>query len=172
MSKHILDVGADTGEFANQARDHGYSSIVSLDRYHPDEYYKMDTKEELAAGKMVVADAKRLPFRDEQFDMVISINAIPAVLLRISDNKTDYRNQVKKALVEMLRVAKEGVRLGRVNFQTYEDERFSRREQIESVLEELRDSGLQVTEERVAYPDDDSPNLFLIRIQKSFANKN
>jgi len=144
LHKKILDVGSDTGDFANEAKKRGFTEIYSVDLYHPDETYRLDTQAEFGAGKQVVADAGRLPFRNDEFDIVISLYAIPNVLLD-TPNKTAYKNTVRNTLLEMLRVGKE-VRLGGVVAQEVQGARFSRPEQVDKVFADLRGRGFEISE--------------------------
>ena len=93
LGKKILDVGADFGHFAETAKQKGYSDIYSIDIEHPGDKYHLDANVGLGGGKMVVADAFELPFKDESFDLAISFCAMPNVVE--GTNPIDYGKEVK-----------------------------------------------------------------------------
>lgn len=169
LGKRVLDVGSDYGNFAIEAKKHGYKDIYSIDLIHPADRYTIDEKIEYGAGKMTVGDVMRMPFKDEEFDLTVSFCSMPAVLA--FDDKKDrlqtagaFRKNTRAALIEMLRVTKKGgeVRLGRT-FLAHEDEDmpFARETETKKVLEELkRELGIEFKTEEV------SDRSLLIRLFK------
>ncbi len=145
MSKHILDVGSDYGHFAIEAKKRAYKDIYSVDLLHPADRYAVDEKLEYGAGKMALGDVAHLPFKDEEFDLLVSFCSMPAVLIlkngEMEESAEVFRERTKAALLEMLRVTKKGgeVRLGRT-IQEDGDKNmpFKRYEETQTVLEELR----------------------------------
>lgn len=101
-SETLLDVGCGTGYFTHQfAADAADGKVVGID-------IDFDMLS-FAAGHsargigFVAADARRLPFRDDSFDLVVSITALCFI------------REEKQALREMLRVARRRVVLGLLN---------------------------------------------------------
>ena len=98
----LLDVGCGTGWFARHfAADAADGAVVGAD---------LDVAMvRFAAGHssrdigFVAADARRLPFRDGSFDLVVSITALCFI------------REEKQALAEVLRVARRRVALGLLN---------------------------------------------------------
>ncbi|MEK7068889.1 MAG: class I SAM-dependent methyltransferase [Patescibacteria group bacterium] len=136
LRKRILDVGADFGHFAEVAKRNGYNDVCSIDIKHPADIYDIDTTIDLAGGKMAVADAFQLPFKDEAFDLTISFCAIPNVVK--GQNPSDYQKEIKKIFQEMLRVTRVGgeIRLGRVISEHQEDVlKLQRGQQVKEALE-------------------------------------
>ncbi|GEM_PF-5405469 len=135
LKKKILDVGADFGHFAEIAKQKGYKDIYSIDIEHPADMYLLDTDVGLGAGKLIVADAFQLPFKDKTFDIAISFCAMPNIAG--GENPVDYRNRVKKVCQEMLRVVKEGgeIRMARVVFRDDPTDKRERATQIKKALE-------------------------------------
>jgi len=134
LSKRILDVGADFGLFAVIAKQKGYNDIYSIDIGHPADDYNIDTEITFGAGKMAVADAFKLPFKDGSFDLAISFCAMPNVVE--GENPIDYGKEVKKVFKEMLRVVKVGgeIRLGRVVSEYQRGDLQKMGEQVRNVL--------------------------------------
>lgn len=100
-SETLLDVGCGTGYFTRRfAADAADGNVVGAD-------IDFDMLR-FAAGHsrgigFVAADARRLPFRDGSFDLVVSITALCFI------------REEKQALREMLRVARRRVVLGLLN---------------------------------------------------------
>lgn len=102
LQRHILDVGARMGDFATEAKKRGYGDIVSADILHPNDQ-GFESEKPYGAGQFVVGDALQLPFKDNEFDLVLSIYAIPVML----DHRT-MREETVQAILEMLRTTKPG----------------------------------------------------------------
>ena len=134
MAKKILDVGADFGHFAEVAKKKGYNDVWSIDIEHPADRYDIDTDAGLGAGKITVADAFQLPFKDKTFDLAVSFCAMPNVVKGL--NPIDYSKEVKKVFQEMLRVVKIGgeARFGRVVSEFRRDDPLQRGVEIRKVL--------------------------------------
>ncbi|MDP2668367.1 MAG: methyltransferase domain-containing protein [bacterium] len=102
LSKKILDVGSNDGEFAQWAKEHGVSNnIYSIDKFNMPH-----------SDKGVVGEVSNLPFKDGEFDMVISHNAVPNLLYTEEDGQKAHRESIG----EMLRVLRSSgeIRLGGV----------------------------------------------------------
>ncbi len=149
LKKHILDVGAGTGEFAAEAKRRGYGGITSIDIDHPADIYEMDSSEELAGGRLAVADAKMLPFKDGEFDITVSLYSMPHVLKNHNDNKRTFKKRTEHVLSEMLRVTKVGgeVRLGGVPFKEPKHATLHRGDVIDAVLKRLAAKGISVEQD-------------------------
>lgn len=165
LKKKVLDVGADFGHFAEIAKQKGYKDIYSIDIEHPADRYLLDTDVGLGAGKLAVADAFQLPFKDRTFDMAISFCAMPNVAG--GENPIDYRNHVKKICQEMLRVVKVNGEIRMARVVSWEDptDKRERATQIKKVLEWFNKSRhFEVTTDPTGeingYPS------YLIRIKK------
>ncbi len=116
LRKTILDVGSGKGRFAKYAKDHNINS----------EIYSADPNPPTKAGsKAVRALGEQLPFKDGQFDLVVSNASFPAVFINPKEiwdpffkenNPAPLESRLKQALNEFLRVIKINgeVRLGRV----------------------------------------------------------
>ncbi|MBI2631083.1 methyltransferase domain-containing protein [Candidatus Nomurabacteria bacterium] len=103
LSKKILDVGSNTGDFANWAKQNNVSgNIFSL------EPWAISNER----TKSVRARAEAIPFKDNSFDFVVSDCAIPNIFL----GEKDVKEKVYGSLFEMLRVTKPGgeIRLGKI----------------------------------------------------------
>ena len=91
--KKILDIGADSAELAQAAKDKGIS-VVSMDINSED------------AGKAsketmyVQGSALRLPFNDESFEMVIAHAAPPALLVKSKEDLATIIDEIKRVLKE------------------------------------------------------------------------
>jgi len=160
LKKRILDVGSRTGSFGMEAARQGYPNAVSLDFDHPGFHSH--------AENFIVGDARALPIRDNEFDIAISIHAIPIML----DDRT-MRAQVVKAALEMLRVVKPGgeVRWGHVDYNPEGKPEFmnNRGEMIALGLEDLRKRGIEITVEKdptSSGPDRWGIDTVLVRIRK------
>lgn len=105
LSKKILDVGSNTGEFAKWAKEHSVSSgIVSLD---PQAIVKKSPQ-----GVRGVAEA--IPFADGSFELVLAHASIPNLYSEEEPEAVEIK--VRESLNEMLRVVQSGgeVRIGPV----------------------------------------------------------
>ena len=165
LSKKILDVGANFGHFAEKAKQEGYGGVYSIDIAHPASKYTIDTTGGLKVEKMAVADAFKLPFENESFDLVISFCAIPNVVEGL--NPTDYGNEAKKVFQEMLRVVRVGgeIRLGRVVSEFQQGDHLRRGEQIRKTLQWFDKSSRFQTSVEVTGRINEDP-AYLVRIKK------
>ena len=96
----VLDVGCGTGYFTRHfAQDGKVAGAVGADIDFPAARY--------AAGRgkaaYLVADGQRLPFADRSFDLVIGVTALC------------FMRDARRALLEMLRVARRRIALGLLN---------------------------------------------------------
>ncbi len=96
----VLDVGCGTGHFTRCFSDHaavGWTVGADMDF--------SAARFAAARGKAayLVTDGQRLPFADRSFDLVISVTALC------------FMRDVRRALMEMLRVARRRVALGLLN---------------------------------------------------------
>lgn len=130
FDKKILDVGSGSGKFAKWAKEHHVGSeICSVEPYQ-----ELQEKSKAVRGRIEEA-----PFKDEQFDLVISFCAIPQIFSSIESSEV-MEEKIKQSLLEMLRVTKKDgeIRFGPVtNGEAHEfQKRF--REILNNVLEELK----------------------------------
>jgi len=101
-SETLLDVGCGTGYFTRRfATDAADGNVVGAD-IDPDMLRFADGHSAHSTG-FVAADARKLPFRDRSFDLVVSVTALCFI------------REEKQALREMLRVARRRVVLGLLN---------------------------------------------------------
>jgi len=122
MGKKILDIGSGLNQFAEDIKNKNLNiDVISLDLFyslsqkererlfkdrHSEETFP-ETKEKLdilaehgREGKLIAGLAEELPFKDESFDMVFSLFAMPAY--------AESDEQVKKFVSEVQRVLKKG----------------------------------------------------------------
>jgi len=145
FGKKILDVGSGSAQFAKWAREHAVSeNIYSLD---------INPKHFSEKTNALVADAEHLPFADGTFDLVISSYSIPQTFMDVALPVEEVREKVRRGLSEMLRVAREEVKFGRIGAGDHEVQKdfFAL---IKSVLQEFRDNGIAVTEMSTGYFSD------------------
>lgn len=171
VGKRILDIGAGSAGFAAGAKEKGLDThIVSVDdnpltdRPHTIEGY-------------VRAEAQKLPFADNTFDMVVSVYALPQVAAVGKVKSHDQRSYEKAvtastahAVRECIRVVKEGgeIRFGGVpvvrNENTLDDEGFPLPPfRIEN---DAADKGFKEGSEReflAKYPDTEKERLYIVR---------
>ena len=164
----ILDVGAGGAEFAKWAREHNVSS----------EIYSLEPSDDIKDSSTgVKGRAEKLPFRDNEFDLIVSNCAIPNIFL--GGDKATVKKQIKDSLTEFVGVAKDGgeIRLGKIlKGDLYESQRdFT--EALDEVLEELREKQNLTIEEiptnQDTYEYDELGNktrllakTFLVKIRK------
>lgn len=146
LSKKILDVGSGSTQFAKWAKDNKISSnIFSLDSvWFPEE-----------KTKSIKAKVEAIPFKEEQFELVISNCSIPNIFLG-GDYET-IKEKVRISLLEMMRVTKPGgeIRLGRVlRGDTYQSQK-DLVTALDKALEELQQT-FGVTIEQIRFPDGDT----------------
>src|SRR3989338_411216 len=127
----ILDVGSGSWQFAKYAKEHGVSSeIYSLD-------YNAQFQEKTNA---VQGLAQKMPFKDEQFNLVVSYASVPRIFANNIEYPDMIEENIRQGLSEMLRVVRKGeeVRFGPiVNGEGEELER-TFREILNEVLKELQ----------------------------------
>jgi SAM-dependent methyltransferase len=166
LEKKILDVGADLGQFSNEAKRRGYKNIYSIDVSHPDEFHTIDSDAQIGAGTFAVANALHLPFKDQEFDLTVSFYSMPHMLARrtkdTEENRLQFRSLVSSVIDEMLRVTKLNgeIRLGGIP--KTEGERgssFSRWSEIREVLKKLV-TAQQIDLTTAETPGDD-PNILV-----------
>lgn len=165
LHKHILDVGSQAGDFASEAAKRGYRDIVSIDILHPeDQTGGYEFEKPYGAGKFAVADALSLPFEDNEFDLVVSIYAIPVLL-----DFWKMREEAVHAAREMLRVTKPGgeVRLSGVELRREPRAENDTGDRIALALQDLAKQGIDVSiEEGPDKPDRNSVELAFVRLRK------
>ena len=95
--KKVLDMGAGLGELAEEGKKHGVE-IISLD--------KLEGGAEREGGAtppkdipFVVADAVKMPFGGNKFDLIIS-HAAPPTLSESTEEIKDILNEAKRVLKE------------------------------------------------------------------------
>lgn len=94
----VLEVGAGTGHFTRWLRSQGFNA-VGLDKSNA-----MLAEARKADGLLLVqANAHRLPFRDQAFDLVAFVTTL------------EFLNRDQHAIAEALRVARRGLILGVLN---------------------------------------------------------
>ncbi|MBI5644892.1 class I SAM-dependent methyltransferase [Candidatus Kaiserbacteria bacterium] len=98
QGKRILDVGAMSAEFENAARRRGIN-VISLDKGLDDGEYAPPTD-----SRFVVANATKLPFKDESFDYALAHMSVMNYIENGYEEK--YLNYVEDALREACRVLK------------------------------------------------------------------
>lgn len=158
LTGKVLDVGSGSGEFARYAKKEGISADI----------YDIDPSEQTRRPNAVRGRARRMPFPDGTFDMVISHAAIPGVF--ISDDKEGVKSAIRDGLREIVRVCKPGgeIRLGRVlKGDVYENQRLFA-ESLKEILDELKKEGVRVEEVRrgedtYEYDDEGNPARTLAR---------
>ncbi len=124
-----MDVGADTAEFARYLRERGISDkVYSVEPYG----------ESFERTKTTKALVEALPFKDHTFELVISHASIPNVLPGVT--KEEKKENIRKALLEMIRVTKPGgeIRLGSVGKGDAYEFHMRRTEAFDEIIEELR----------------------------------
>lgn len=147
LKKNILDVGAGGAGFAKWAKEQGIA----------DKIYSLEPREEVLTkrDKSIAALAENIPFRDESFDLVISVFAIPNIYLD-EGSADEIKEKVKNSFNEMVRVLKPGgeIRLASV---LMGEKHESRRILSQSVNEELNilEERDDIQVERIRTPSDD-----------------
>lgn len=101
-SETLLDVGCGTGYFTRRfAADAADGNVIGADIDF--DMIRFAAGHSARGIGFVAADARRLPFRDGSFDLVVSVTALCFI------------REEKQVLREMLRVARRGVVLGLLN---------------------------------------------------------
>lgn len=157
FDKKILDVGSGSAKFARWAKDHRVSNTI----------YSLEPFKELTEkSKSVMAKADAIPFKDNTFDLVISVGAIPQIFVGY-EYDANRKDQIKRSLSEMLRVGKE-VRIG--DFWPYESLNEHQRKLLDAfseALEELRqEQSIEVEDRpglRVHLNDDQGKTILAAR---------
>lgn len=110
FEKRILDVGAGSAQFAKWAKEHGVSSEI----YSLELIYERSSEYLKEKSKSVWGSAEDMPFKNNTFDLVISLDAIPQVFSGEEYKKEELKENVKSSFSEMLRVIKPGgeIRIG------------------------------------------------------------
>lgn len=151
LNKKILDVGAGDCNFAKYAKDNNINSdIYSLD---PDEKV-------LKNEKGIVGSAEHIPFPDEEFELVVSLAAVPRYL---SGAPSNIKEQTHQCFSELYRVCKQGgeIRLGRVLMKKNNAPCLALYEGIKESLSELKDKFNATIETFTTHPDSIKENLIL-----------
>ena len=91
--KKILDIGAGPGEFATEAKRHGID-ITSIDKVIGGTGVEKVTNKEIT---YVAGIAEELPFKDESFDLVVSVAAYNGVSLEDFVNRLGEVRRVLKS---------------------------------------------------------------------------
>lgn len=142
--KKILDVGAGFGMVAQAAKTRGID-IVSIERY-PEKYPQ---KREIVKGTHYLkGDARKMPFGDDSFDLIISNNAPPS-------NLADQKDYIK-VMKEFERILKPG---GEARFSAYIGFRLDEKEQCppekfdfdEDFLDSQRIRQIRILENQESY---------------------
>ncbi len=130
FKKKILDVGSSDGAFAKWARDHHVSDSI----YNIDSNFKAEPR-----GKSVVGKAQSLPFKNEEFDIVISNASIPNLLYA----EYDLEKASDESIEEMLRVLKAGgeIRFAPIIEHQKEDRRKVLGDKVNKKLSFLQEAG-------------------------------
>lgn len=158
ITGRVLDIGAGEAFFAKYIEKHNLSKqVVSLDIQDNFEYKKGALK----------ATAEQLPFKDGEFDIVISHASIPrALYLELArENAEELRKKLQAILEEMLRIIRPGgqIRFGPIaegkSYKIFHDFK----KILDAVLDDLnKKSGLRVTTVQlgeVEYTNDVTGNL-------------
>jgi len=101
FKKKILDIGAGSARFAKWAKEHGLSEQI----------YSLEPKKKspLEKSKAVSATAEEIPFKDNSFDLEVSLYAIPFIYHNEKIRKKKEMDElVHESLKEELRVLKIG----------------------------------------------------------------
>jgi ubiquinone/menaquinone biosynthesis C-methylase UbiE len=102
FDKKILDVGADSAQFAKWAKEHGVSCSITSLEIRPGAL--------MEKRRAVVGNAEKLPFANSSFDMVVSCYSMPHATIHnyAGDSILGlFREKVGDILSEMLRVTTE-----------------------------------------------------------------
>lgn len=170
LKKKILDVGSGSGKFAKWTHEHDINSHI----------YSLEPIENLhEKSKGVRGMVEQMPFKNEEFDIVISNGAIPMIFAG-SQYSGMREDKMREGIKEMLRVTKKGgeVRMWPiVNGEVHEWDR-EVRNSLNIILEELRNKERVIIEEiqkeDLVHKWDEKRNpttkepAFLIKIKKPF----
>lgn len=147
FKKRILDVGAGGAEFAKWAKKEGIT----------DKIYSLEPREEILTerGKSAAALAENIPFKDESFDLVISIYAIPNIYIG-EGSADEIKEKVKNSFNEMVRILKPGgeVRLASVLMEERYESRLILTQSINEALANLEKSD-DIRVEKIRTPSND-----------------
>jgi len=177
--KKILDVGADADEFAESCKEKKINTkIYSIDRSleaHP------STDKFLRTEKYLKADALAIPFKDNIFDLVISVYAVPIMQRAAAIEK----ETIEKSIKEMLRVVRSGGQLifaPVLSHPTFYDNQknkiadnsiLSKRspydffeERVDAMLNELSNNGYLFTKETIEQQNNEiKPGIFCVQYE-------
>ncbi len=138
LNKNILDIGSGSGDFARWAKENGIKSrIESIDPQ---------------AKEGIKAVAENIPFKDESFDLIVSVAAIP----NIYTGEKESGEKVNLSFSEMERVLRSGgeIRLGNVLIGEKYKSQQKIKESIEEKLMEFEEMGFEV--EMIRKPSGDT----------------
>lgn len=177
FNKRILDVGAGSAQFAKWAKEHNVSSkIFSLEASS-----SLLLKEK---SKSIFGLAQDMPFENNTFDLVVSLNAIPGVFSGEKYpggekySKEELKKNIKSSFSEMLRVAKLGgeIRIGGMFDKGINENQRRLRSTFDEVINELKKEQHITFKEIIngyniyARDKDDQPKIYnqrcLIKIHK------
>jgi ubiquinone/menaquinone biosynthesis C-methylase UbiE len=147
FKKKILDIGAGSVQFAKWAEEQGISNnIFSLE---PVPHRFTGNK-----PKTVGAEAQKIPFKDDSFDLVISAHAIPAILVSNKDADRPeiwikFEKDIQQIILEMLRVVRAGgeIRIGPIAEGRVFKKNLLMKKIIDRTIASLISKGLIVAEE-------------------------
>jgi ubiquinone/menaquinone biosynthesis C-methylase UbiE len=161
LQKRILDVGSNTANFASEAAKRGFKNIVSVDKIHFNDRNGYEADKPYGDGRLAVANALNLPFKNNEFDLVVSIYAIP--------NGLESTEDMVKACLEMLRVTKTGgeVRLSGVHLRREPRPENDTGDLVALAIQDLMKQGVDVSiEDGPDGPDRHSVELAFLRLRK------
>ncbi len=168
IEKKILDVGSGSAKFAKYVREHIKNAQI----------FSTDLKVNEFADKqnVVKGNVEALPFKSDEFELVISVASIPNMLRgSLYEDKNSTKFRIKQALQELLRVTKPGgeIRLGPVVRKSFrlDSEKAGFYEDYVNILNEIftelqQSEGIKIQEK---YLDDDYyyDSTGLVRLSKS-----
>lgn len=128
LNKNVLDIGSGSGDFARWAKEKGIESrIESIDP---------------RAKEGVKAVAENIPFKNESFDLIVSVAAIPNIYI----GEKESGEKVTLSFDEMNRVLRYGgeIRLGNVLIGEKYEPQQKIKESIEEKLTEFEEMGFEI----------------------------
>jgi ubiquinone/menaquinone biosynthesis C-methylase UbiE len=144
--KRILDIGAGSGAFVRSAIEAG-ADAVALDSEQFEGINENSTP-------FVLADAADMPFSNEDFDYVISHDAVPHMSMYDSPSEEqviEEHERRSRQIKEMIRVVKSG---GEMRFNIPRNENpdiFRRNASMELIIKDLKSNpDLDITEEFIS----------------------